>query len=274
MAGAVFTASASAQIEIQQVDLTHETGPIRGFLATVDLADPRVEVVVTAPLEQPTDDNASPEARLIPTDEWATREAVTLAVNANFFGVLDAGGADVIGLSVSDGRVVSPVRSYDGQTDWSFAMLRDGGAVITNDPKPDRIENAVSGVGPSASVPDLGGPLIHNGRNVADRARVAPLVRHPRTAAGIDDQGRHLIIAVIDGRQPDWSIGITLPELADLMLRHGAEHAINLDGGGSSSFVYHDAQRTITNRPSDGEFRPVANHLGIRLEPSATHDSQ
>src|SRR5690606_9980190 len=40
------------------------------------------------------------------------------------------------------------------------------------------------------------------------------LTRHPRTAVGIADQGRRVFLVVVDGRQPDWSAGMSLLELA------------------------------------------------------------
>lgn len=72
--------------------------------------------------------------------------------------------------------------------------------------------------------------------------------RHPRTAVGISRDGRRLLIAVVDGRQPELSIGMTLGELADLMLREGMWEAYNLDGGGSSTMV---VGPEIVNSPSD-----------------------
>ena len=41
----------------------------------------------------------------------------------------------------------------------------------------------------------------------------------------------------MDGRQPGWSAGVRLPELAELMLSRGAVTALNLDGGGSTSLA-------------------------------------
>jgi exopolysaccharide biosynthesis protein len=50
------------------------------------------------------------------------------------------------------------------------------------------------------------------------------------------------------------------------MIELGADDALNLDGGGSSAFVYHNSGgEWITNKPSDGAFRPVANHLGFKV---------
>ncbi|MCS6777867.1 MAG: phosphodiester glycosidase family protein [Chloroherpetonaceae bacterium] len=80
--------------------------------------------------------------------------------------------------------------------------------------------------------------------------------RHPRTAIGITAE-RHLLLVAVDGRQAA-SRGMSLPELAALMKRLGAVHAINLDGGGSTTLY---AGGGIVNAPSDGRVRPVANAL-------------
>ncbi len=88
--------------------------------------------------------------------------------------------------------------------------------------------------------------------------------RHPRTAVGFDlDEGLSWVV-VVDGRQPDYSVGMTLPELAALFEALGVEDAINLDGGGSSVMVVDGAK---VSRPSDaaGE-RPVVNALGVRRD--------
>lgn len=103
---------------------------------------------------------------------------------------------------------------------------------------------------------------------VLDSAHVQSLakVRHPRTAIGIGRGGRRLLLVVVDGRRPGHSVGMTLPELADLMLELGATEAMNLDGGGSSAMVVRraDGGVQLVNRPSDdvGE-RAVANALAI-----------
>jgi hypothetical protein len=92
---------------------------------------------------------------------------------------------------------------------------------------------------------------------------------HPRTAVGYSKNGKFLYIVVVDGRQPFYSQGMTLLELANLMLELGAHDAMNLDGGGSSTLVIRgaDGSPRILNSPIDlyipGRERPVANHLGI-----------
>ncbi len=92
---------------------------------------------------------------------------------------------------------------------------------------------------------------------------------HPRSAVGYSRNSRYLYLAVVDGRQPLYSEGMTLKELADLMVSLGAQYAMNLDGGGSSTIAVEgtDSNPRILNSPIDnyipGRERPVADHLGI-----------
>jgi exopolysaccharide biosynthesis protein len=117
---------------------------------------------------------------------------------------------------------------------------------------------------PDARNAIAGGPaLVHNGR--LQKVRVAPdapyemsslLERHPRTAVGWNDQVIYL--AQVDGRQKDWSVGMTADELAEYLLKLGCTEAINLDGGGSSCLWF---AGQIRNHPCDGFERSVANSL-------------
>ena len=91
--------------------------------------------------------------------------------------------------------------------------------------------------------------------------------RHPRTAVGIAENGARLLLVTVDGRQQPYSDGMTLRELAMLMLALGARDAINLDGGGSTTMVVKrldPPSLTVVNKPSDpsGE-RAVGNALAI-----------
>jgi hypothetical protein len=92
---------------------------------------------------------------------------------------------------------------------------------------------------------------------------------NPRTAAGIARVGtsQRLLLAVIDGRQPGYSVGMTLRQTAELLQSLGAQRAINLDGGGSSAMIVRDnatGALRVRNKPSDptGE-RPVGNALAV-----------
>jgi hypothetical protein len=95
--------------------------------------------------------------------------------------------------------------------------------------------------------------------------------RHPRTLVGWRADGAMWLVTV-DGRQPGRSVGMTLHEATDLLLELGATDAINLDGGGSTTFVGRcPTGRCVLNRPSGGEERrvPVALALTGRTPPPA-----
>jgi hypothetical protein len=96
------------------------------------------------------------------------------------------------------------------------------------------------------------------------RRVVDDLEMHPRTAIGIDRDTGQVLMLVVDGRQ-SFSRGYTMVELANLMTALGAEDALNLDGGGSSTLVALDAfgQIGVRNSPSDGFERVVANGLSV-----------
>jgi hypothetical protein len=111
-----------------------------------------------------------------------------------------------------------------------------------------------------------GGPqLIRNGKvEITNQAeKILPAFvsdRHPRTAVARLNSGKFLLVTV-DGRQPGVSVGMSLTQLAGLLLEFGAIEAMNLDGGGSTTMV---VKNKIVNKPSDqtGE-RPVSDAILI-----------
>jgi hypothetical protein len=72
-------------------------------------------------------------------------------------------------------------------------------------------------------------------------------MRHPRTMIGVDGGGFVWLVA-IDGRQPDYAVGMNFAELQALADRLQLRDALNLDGGGSVTMV---VAGKIVNRPSD-----------------------
>ncbi|HXF84277.1 MAG TPA: phosphodiester glycosidase family protein [Anaerolineales bacterium] len=100
--------------------------------------------------------------------------------------------------------------------------------------------------------------------------------REPRTAIGINRNGRYVYLVVVDGRQPYYSDGATFLELAELLLEQGAYFAMSLDGGGSSTMVIEgeDGKPVVLNSPIDnyipGRERPVANHFGVYINPKTS----
>ena len=93
------------------------------------------------------------------------------------------------------------------------------------------------------------------------RASVLNLSHEPRTALGYNADTLFLIVA--DGRQPKYSTGLTLYELASILIDLGATEAINLDGGSSSTFVVNNA---VINKPSGQREREVLNAVFITAD--------
>jgi hypothetical protein len=104
--------------------------------------------------------------------------------------------------------------------------------------------------------------LVQEGRkNIVGSPSKSLSQRHPRTAFCYNPQ--KIIFTVVDGRQPQLSVGMTLDELADLMVELGCTTAMNSDGGGSSVMAVRgstpSAALQIVNSPSDGQERGRGN---------------
>ena len=202
-----------------------------------------------------------------------TREVIG-GVNADFFLFTPAGVPT--GAHVSAGRVITPpterpVFAVDsaGVPHIAVLSLRDTAKFAVDDPALARVS-----LRPFHPLEAVGGrPVIARDSVIADAVDENPAgnfttTRHPRTAVGIANDGRRLILVVVDGRQKPYSDGMSLRELATLLLALGARDALNLDGGGSSAFVFADPDSAralrVANRPSDptGE-RAVGNALAI-----------
>lgn len=202
----------------------------------------------------------------------STRDVVA-GVNADFFSLTTGAPTNAL---VSAGRVITPpnkqpvfavdsagfphIGVFDVRGGATFAV--DDTALAHVSLLPFHPMEAVGGrprlVLDSATVPEVdteGQPGFATGR-------------HPRTAIGIANDGKRLLLVVVDGRQAPYSDGMTLRELATLLLALGARNALNLDGGGSTTMVVakrktQNALR-VANVPSDptGE-RPVGDALAI-----------
>jgi hypothetical protein len=92
----------------------------------------------------------------------------------------------------------------------------------------------------------------------------ASYTRHPRTLVGWNDGGTVWFVT-IDGRQAGVSEGVTYWETASVLLQLGATDGVNLDGGGSTTFVAKrcDGRLCVRNHPSDGVERRVSTALAV-----------
>jgi Phosphodiester glycosidase len=217
----------------------------------VDLSAPGVEIVVSPP--RPASGHETTSERVA---AFARRNGCAAAINASLFQPVRrfAGGpVDVTGLAVFEGRVYSPIVSNL----HAVTFDRDRRAALAQ-PRVT-MSNVWMGVGGLLAV-------LVDGRNTEEAGPP-----EPRSLVGWSADGRHLYLVAMDGRQPGYSEGATPAEAAGFLRQLGARHALNLDGGGSTTLVL--ARRgwgtRVVNRPADHAFgllqRPVGTSLGVRF---------
>jgi len=167
------------------------------------------------------------------------------------------------GLLVMNGVEHHPINS-----DGFFGILKDGTAVIgsTNDYNTKYKGQVKEGIA------RFGYTLVQNGKIVVNEPNYFGN-RASRTAVGITKTGK-VVLMVIDGRQEPFSAGASMIEIAQIMLDAGCYQAVNLDGGGSSTYVAKqvgDEEVSLVNKPSDGYARSVsASLMMVSTAPSST----
>ncbi|MFF7893281.1 phosphodiester glycosidase family protein [Streptomyces sp. NPDC007907] len=109
----------------------------------------------------------------------------------------------------------------------------------------------------------LGGyPVLSGGRPLPGLDNTTSAVR---TAVGIADHGRRLVLLALDGAAA-YRSGLTVSEVAGTLRKLGAQDAFSLDGGGSSTLVARKSGAStvsVRNHPSGGAERPVPNGIGV-----------
>lgn len=244
--------------------------PLMIHVVEIDLSAPSIGLLVT-----PGDESSGMDLYARTTGAFLDRAEVQVAVNGSFFEPFRPGfvvgyepnsgdPVNVKGLAISNGEIYSADYSQ-----LPVLCLSNG-----------RVEIRWEGC-PADTTQALAGNVIFVERGAAavPERRTYHEVLHPRTAVAVDAEGQTLWLIVVDGRQLDYSEGVTLDELADIVLELGAEIALNLDGGGSTTLVAEgDGGPYLLNAPIHTRIpmrqRPVANHLGIYVLPGVRNAGQ
>jgi GH25 family lysozyme M1 (1,4-beta-N-acetylmuramidase)/uncharacterized protein YraI len=231
----------------------------RMYVMAIDLATVGLEFLVT-----PTN-NTNGILCSRTTSKFLDEFNMYVAINGDGFSYLPASvdpattcpnGGDPVkvnGFAASRGTVYSPTKTIQPTV---YLSARNQVSVNEVSGKPF---NAVSG----------DRIVVQKGVTVKNLAAQTP---SPRTAIGVNRNGRWLILMVVDGRQPGYSEGVTFPELAELLISYGVYTGVNMDGGGSSTMIIKgvDGNARILNSPIDqnvpGKERAVANHLGLYIK--------
>ena len=236
--------------------------PMIAHILTIDTKQKGIEFLITPP-----DSESETPLKARTTSQFLEEFDVQIAINGGGFSPWwSRSPADYyphvgdpiapFGLTASDGNVYWTDANTEGIPPALFISRRNA---LSFNNKPSRVHSAISGdrmlVLKGEIAPDL------DGREV-----------EPRTAVGTNRNGRYFYLVVVDGRQPFYSEGATLTELAQLLIDQGAFVAMNLDGGGFSTLLVEgdDCKPKILNSPIDhyipGTERPVGTHLGIYIK--------
>jgi uncharacterized protein YigE (DUF2233 family) len=235
--------------------------PMIAHVLTIDTKEQRIEFLVTPP-----DSNGELPLKARTTSQFREEFDLQIAVNGSRFSpwwsrspvdYYPHVGDPVapFGFTASNGNVYWTTSNTEGIPPTLFISRRNA---LSFNNKPNRVHSAISG-----------------NRMLVLKGKIAPDLKdekaEPRTAVGVNRNGRYVYLVVVDGRQPFYSQGATFTELAQLLIDQGAYIAMNLDGGGSSTMVVEgdDGKPRLLNSPIDhyipGTERPVATHLGIYI---------
>lgn len=245
-------------------DARMEPRPVVIHVVTVDLDAPGLSFLVTPPESDGT---------LIARTTAAFLEAhrLQLAVNGDFYASPEdprehpGNGEAVVsrGLMASTGQIVS--RGYVSSSATNTLYISADNAAAFERPAGATPYNAISGW---HMIVRQGQPRVPTSAPAAYAFQP-----QPRTVLALDEARETLMILVVDGRQPNYSEGLTLEEMAAVALEYGAYDALNMDGGGSVTLVTANEQGTAQTLNSPihdripGRQRPVANHLGLYALP-------
>lgn len=221
--------------------------PVRAYIITV--AKGAASFYTSTPNDGTETGKVSNMKNQITAAENAGKKVIA-GVNADFF---DMGGTNITrGLCIKDGVVMTGAADRP----W-LGITKDGEVVMGLSSEYEKYKgNLVHAVGGSHIM-----LRSDNTSNIAVGTEFAD-TRHPRTAVGTKPDGS-VVIMVVDGRQSSISNGASLADLAEIFSSMGCDAAINLDGGGSSTFVLKNSKGefVVENSPSAGALRAVANGL-------------
>lgn len=188
------------------------------------------------------------------TSEIAAENSAIFAINGDYYGFRDTG------IVIRNGVVYRDVPAREG-----LVFYEDGTVAVYDETTTSADELIADGAWNTLSF----GPAIVEDGAVVDGIESVEIDTNfgnhsiqgdqPRTAVGVIDEN-HLVFVVVDGRQEGYSAGVTLTELAEIMVSLGATTAYNLDGGGSSTMYFNGA---VINQPSNGGERATSDILYI-----------
>lgn len=189
------------------------------------------------------------------TSEIASANNAIFAINGDYYGFRDDG------VIIRNGTLFRNEPARDG-----LAMFSDGTMASYNEEDVNAEELLAQGVTNTFS---FGPVLVKDSEALEDLEDVKIDTNfgnrsignaNPRTGIGIISPN-HYVFVIVDGRQENYSKGMTLNQFAKLFEDLGATEAYNLDGGGSSTMYF---MGKVVNSPgSKGQERGVSDIIYI-----------
>ena len=253
--GQLFSDSAyivSNGVKALEMKILSSTGlAVKLFIFEIDLKTPGLTMKASAPNnENKLGVKQKMTLQAAAYDKPGSR--VLAAVNADFFTTANT----VQGIYYRDG--ISLKNTMTDKVCTFFAITKDGKPVIGSyDDYPTYKDDIQEAVGGRVR-------LLTNGSVLPQTTDAL----EPRTAIGVAPNDV-VYILVVDGRNFWYSNGMSYTQMAYVMKGLGAQNAINLDGGGSSTFIirntpgFDEGRFEIRNWPYDngGVERQVVNGL-------------
>lgn len=249
--------------------------PLMIHIVSIDLTAPGVKLLVTPGTSTPQKTKVPTEINARTTSEFLKEFKLQLAINASFFYPFrevtpwdyyprSGERANVVGQAISNGASYSSHESDLPILCLITSQGRDSVQLSKGKACPNGTVHAVAG---NYVLMERGNPV---GLNLDVRNSNRP---YSRVAVAMDKAGEKLWLIAIDGKQPLYSEGATLAELTKIIVDLGADSALNLDGGGSTTVVAAtSAGATVLNAPTHTKLplreRPVANHIGFYALPT------
>lgn len=191
-------------------------------------------------------DVAAEPHELKPTSSFGAEHQALAGINGTFFDMKNGGAVDYIRIN---GKMLNKSRQ-DEKNKLPFiqnaAVVIDGNKLsIAGRDGGDEWEAGLKGEDVMVSGP----LLLKNKRQARIDSAGFCVKRHPRTAVAV--KGDWVWFVAVDGRN-DKAAGMSLFELAQVLKWLGAEDAINLDGGGSTTmWISGFPDSGVVNHPSD-----------------------
>jgi len=217
--------SDTATVTIERITTGSGSSAVVGFVADVVVSDATILRTAFA-------DDAFGTNIIATTSTIAQQAGAILAVNGDYYGFRDTGIVIRNGTAFRDAGArqgllldrSGELRLYD-ETATTAATLVADGAWQTWSFGPGLVSGGavIDGIDQVEIDTNFGNHSVQG--------------TQPRTGIGMV-AANHFLLVAVDGRSTGYSRGMTMTELAQLFVDHGATVAYNLDGGGSTTMVF------------------------------------